>query len=498
MRIALVSTALFLASCAAPVAFECEGDAPLCVINSILDDPRPRARGVTITRVALYQGVEVDLMSEGEPSSVDLPIVAGRDAMVRVFVAPQGSTPPRNITARFYLHRDGHTVGAGQAVLRTDQASTQSDLASTANITLPGSMLADGDLDWSVELVEASQDVSHEGVELGFYPTEGVEAALSVVHVGDLMRVHLVPIEYNGDDSGRLTPIDDAFVEYFRVSLMQMYPTAQVEIEVGDPFPWDKLVNTGAEWSELLGAMAGLRGTRSIDGDQYVYGVFDPGPDYAGGIAGLSMLAGVPEHEVGRSSIGISRGEGHGGSTFAHEVGHAAGRPHSPCGGAAGPDPDYPHAEAHLGTWGYDLYGERLLAPDEHHDFMSYCGPEWVSDYNWQILFDRQLAIHEYYYGDPVARVQHEPWRMVWMHPDGTVDHGDVVWLGTPPQGETHRVTVLQDGREVELQGILSPFSHVDGGVLHVPTGRAIDTLQVGDGAWIAPRRPGTSAAEPR
>src|SRR6185436_18266476 len=45
------------------------------------------ARGVSISRVALYQGVEVSLIENGAPPAAPQPpIVRGRAAMLRVFV----------------------------------------------------------------------------------------------------------------------------------------------------------------------------------------------------------------------------------------------------------------------------------------------------------------------------------------------------------------------------------------------------------------------------
>jgi len=485
---ALTLTALLAASCAAPVAFECDDDAPLCMINALIDDPRPDATGIRITRVALYQGLEVELMKGNEPGSMALPIVAGRDAVVRVFVDPVEGFRDRAITARVWLYRDGVTIGAGQATSTISAASTQGLYDSTLNIELPGSMIPSGELTWSVELLEANASVLSSGVAIGSYPTQG-QASLTAHFVGPTMRVYLVPIEWNADNSGRTTNIDDAALAYYHESLHSIFPTAAVDIEVGEPWPWDKEVSNMNLWSELLGEMVMVRRERGVPGDVYIYGVFDPGGSSTGGVAGLSMLAGVPEHEVGRSSIGISRGAGDGGSTMAHELGHAAGRPHSPCGGAAGPDPAYPHDNAHLGTWG--LYAQRsmMIDPNEFHDFMSYCGPPWVSDYNWDILFARQRDIHEYYHGGSVAKIRHEGWRMVWLHADGSAHHHDTVWLTRPPDGEWTEVTWVEGGQTHTARGVLTPFSHVDGGVLHVPTIGEIAELRLGEGPTILPKQ---------
>ena len=477
---------LIAAGCAAPVTFDCVGDAPLCAINALLEDVRPEAPGVRVGRVAVYQSVEVELMDDHEPGAMELPVVAGRDAMFRLFVEPLENFQPREIVGRVWIHRDGEVVGAGEAALTPSDASSQDNLATTINVNIPGEMLPPGDLTWSVEIVERAADVSVPGIAVGAYPTQG-EATLTAHDVGDRMKVYLVPIEWNADDSGRTTVIDDDAIAYYRASLLEIFPIGDVEIQVGEPWPWDKTVETMDGWSELLSEMVMVRRQREVPGDFYVYGVFDPGGSGTGGVAGLSMLAGSPDHEVGRSSIGISRGAGDGGGTMAHELGHAAGRPHSPCGGAGGPDPEYPHPEARLGTWGYDLQRGMLVDPDEFADFMSYCNPAWVSDYNWNILFERQKGIHEMYVAGNVARSRQTGWRTLWLHANGSVGHGEVVWLRSPPDGETRTVTYVEDGREVTVEGVVLPFSHVDGGVLHVPTTAELSEVRI-DGVTVHPR----------
>src|SRR5262245_17278158 len=48
------------------------------------------AQGVTITEIAVYQGVKRPLMQNGAASTSKTPIVAGRDAFFRVFYTTDG------------------------------------------------------------------------------------------------------------------------------------------------------------------------------------------------------------------------------------------------------------------------------------------------------------------------------------------------------------------------------------------------------------------------
>jgi hypothetical protein len=70
--------------------------------------------------------------------------------------------------------------------------------------------------------------------------------------------------------------------------------------------------------------------------------------------------------------------------TIEHELGHNLGQDHAPCGGMPDFDANYPYSGG-IGTWGFDPCNNSLVDPGKYKDLMSYCGPEWVSDY----MYDR-------------------------------------------------------------------------------------------------------------
>ena len=94
-----------------------------------------------------------------------------------------------------------------------------------------------------------------------------------------------------------------------------------------------------------------------------------------------------------RASVGIGFVGQDAADTMAHEIGHAHGREHAPCGGASGVDPNYPYPQAQLGVWGYDIFEKTLISPTKGRDMMGYCPNEWVSDYTYNALFERITAI---------------------------------------------------------------------------------------------------------
>lgn len=153
--------------------------------------------------------------------------------------------------------------------------------------------------------------------------------------------------------------------------MTQVWPMSKVNTQTRAPYTYSGtlLATDGAAWADLLGEIAQLR---QIDASrrQY-YGWVRVG--YGGGIAGIGYI-GQPAATGRQDSL----------STFAHEKGHNLGRPHAPCGGAASPDPNYPYAGGGIGSWGFNAVSRALINPGSgYKDLMSYCGPEWVSDYNY-------------------------------------------------------------------------------------------------------------------
>jgi hypothetical protein len=79
------------------------------------------------------------------------------------------------------------------------------------------------------------------------------------------------------------------------------------------------------------------------------------------------------------------------GSTMAQEIGHTCGRAHAPCR-VSDADPNYPcydgYPSASIGEYGFDIVDGAVFDPATTYDFMSYCGPTWVSPYTYEGLMN--------------------------------------------------------------------------------------------------------------
>ena len=311
-------------------------------------------------------GVRAYLTQAVQSHDFAVPLVAGEDALLRVFVmAGSGVTasmPP--VRARFYQgEREVHSLridGNSQPVPTT---MVEGDLEATGNKVVPGSILVPG--------TEMVVDVDPDGTldpSLGIggrIPREG-RMALDIRSTPDF-DVTAVPFLWaeNPDSSGLkatigLTADHDAFYE-----TREWLPIARMTATVREPV----LVDYDPKENMHL-VLRDVRLLLVADGAPGYYMAVPPWKDR--GVLGIAFFD---------SRASVSRFEGH---TIAHEFGHNFLLQHAPCGGPAGVDGRYPHSGGRIGAWGYDFRDGTLVDPDVFTDLMTYCRTnDWISDYSF-------------------------------------------------------------------------------------------------------------------
>jgi len=127
-----------------------------------------------------------------------------------------------------------------------------------------------------------------------------------------------------------------------------------------------------------------LLAKRTADGikDRYYFGFVNV--SYTSGVAGLGYI-GAPA-AIGWDYNGAEW-------VLAHEEGHNFGRQHSPCGGAANPDPNYPYSGGTIGVPGWDVFASSgNIKPTTDTDIMGYCSNQWISDYVYKSVLSFRAA----------------------------------------------------------------------------------------------------------
>ncbi len=290
-----------------------------------------------------------------------VPLVAGETALLRVFIKTDSdelvSLPP--VTATFYQNgQEIHTAEVSRHESNVPSEIEEGILSQSANAVVPGSVVMPG-----LEMVININPQGNSDSVPGFserIPPEG--RMLLDVRSLPPFNLTLVPFLWMESpqvsvltDTEGLTADDDLFWQ-----TRNLLPIADFDMKVREPV-WtstDPVVyNSGAMLQETL-----------------VVRVMDGSGGYYMGI----LRAGGGQAELpGTSSVSVLNAE-----TIAHELGHNLNLYHSPCGGAFGPDPNYPFDDGATGSWGYDIRDRTLVAPDTA-DLMSYCHPQWISEYGF-------------------------------------------------------------------------------------------------------------------
>ncbi len=455
----------------------------------------PLVKGLAIEGIALYQGVRIDLV-DGEDVVIDekpVDVIAGRDAMLRVFVNPGSNWDSRSVSAVVEIDVDGdgdiETFSAEQNI---SDATSDNSLSNSLNVDIPGEfMTRDAGL-VSVTLLEVEDDVDAEGNSGGAeWTADGDFLDLNARDTGPSVRIVLVPVEYNGDGSGRFPDLSEGQLQIYRDHLYAQYPTREVELIVEDPLTVNYQISPfGAGWGELLQSIGGRRDSDGAAFEEYYYGLFSPASSFEqfcqqGCVAGLSSLVQSPGDDWSRVSMGLGfSGEGSA-ETMVHEIGHAHGREHAPC--EVNDAGYYPHSGADIGVQGYDLRGGSLKNPGSFTDFMGYCNPTWVSDYTYNWLFDRITAVNAS--ADFVAGPGFTPeFSSVRVDMDGSLARGRDMKLRMAPQGEMRTLEMLDmDGELLHtVEASFHPYSHLDGGQILFPTpGENVASLRLPSGQTL-------------
>jgi peptidase M66-like protein len=316
----------------------------------------------------------VQLIQSTQRSDGSVPMIAGRDALLRVFVIATGGQQAQP-TVRVRLFSGGlpvDSVSVPAPVSLVPTAVDTASLASSWNVLIPGARVMSN---LSLQaVVDPGDEVAETDESDNLWPGNAPQSV--AVQSVPSFALRFVPVRQSVNNlTGRVSATNkDSLAETSRrmhplgstaVSLRQVYVTS-APVLVSD--------DANGAWSQILSEIYTLRNNETFGGDYT--GIVQV--TYGGGIAGLGYV-GAPaaiSWDKASSAAGV----------IAHELGHNFGRNHAPCGNPSGPDPNYPYPDGSIGTWGLDLPALTLKAPGTYKDVMSYCNPDWISDYNYMAI----------------------------------------------------------------------------------------------------------------
>ncbi|MDE3033690.1 MAG: hypothetical protein KGI56_08515, partial [Acidobacteriota bacterium] len=324
---------------------------------------------------------KVELTQSTQTLDNSVPIVAGKDGLVRVFVlANQANTATPAVQVTLLnggLPVPGYPKTLPAPGTNVPLSVDESALGWSWNLAIPGTDLTTPV--GSGYSVEATVDPG--GLIAEADKTNNTTTVTLAGTTVPMFKTTIFPVILDSG-TGNITEANKAT---WVARLAKMYPVSAVDVAVGAPFT-PSVATLGADgtgWSTLLNDLT-AKHVADAASDRYYFGALDVA--YSSGVAGLGWVPSTPAADFRyRTAIGWDKtGYADGGNypeVFAHETGHNMGRQHSPCGGAANPDPAYPYDGALIGVWGYDSALGQLKSPSTYKDIMAYCTPDWVSDY---------------------------------------------------------------------------------------------------------------------
>ncbi|WP_052549699.1 hypothetical protein [Enhygromyxa salina] len=347
-------------------------------------DPSPAA-GISIVEVELNQGTRVPIGAGADWIDVDGRdgvAIASRDAVIRVHYSVDADWVPREIEARLSLqYPDGSEDSFVE--VRTVKASSRRDdlngpfvfrLETDDEQTRAGTQ-------YQVELWDRQPSIG-EGFEPGAWSNPDVgHRPIGFEAVPLELELVIVPIEYQGD----VPKLDEKLLLGIVNNVYEQNPVTEVRWDVHAAVPYDGQLNS---LSSLLPVLAQLRSDEGADPNAYYHALIDVGSQSLGGVFGISYAANDTKDDAGSrvsATVVWNIDPSAAIETFTHELGHAQGLAHVACPTAAAddPDPSFPHPNGQIGAWGVGTESLQVYDPAKVYDYMSYCGPSWVSDWTW-------------------------------------------------------------------------------------------------------------------
>jgi uncharacterized protein YjdB len=352
------------------------------IIATSVADPSKTASVAFTVGTGGQNDVNLDIASVYVVQSVQrlnnsVPLMQNRQAVARVFVrGSRAALPAATVRLRVF---EGPTVlstltAPATPSLTVDEGCCAALFALPATLIRPGiSVLADVDPANAVtELNEGDNS----------FPLNGQPAALTIINPPAL-NIRLVPIR--SARSGLTGQAAEGILSATRA----MWPLSAVNTTIRPPLTLDyELGNDIDRWVQ---GVRDVELTRRADGFVgYYYGILRPsGQGNLLGLAnGIPAQAAISLDEGSHPADGGLAGPLAARATMAHELGHTFGLRHAPCGGAAGPDPNYPFPGALTGVYGMDTFNGNLIKLPNGTDIMSYCDNQWVSEYNYRRVLE--------------------------------------------------------------------------------------------------------------
>ena len=322
------------------------------------------------------------------------PLVAGKSTLVRVYVRVLGTGGPiRNVGGRLTLGDATADPTLWRNGIESDNTITVDPALSPApldvplnrslNFVLPRSWTTEGS---RIFTVWVNDSYGPSVAECLGCRSDNQQIVGGVFRQFKPLNMMLFRV---ADGAGNI-PSSAEIARSLR-TVRQLYPIDQVRI-------WDRgRFDAGFNWAAPTGGTGNCNGAWNeliLRFRMMSFWEIDPADDmfWHGFVDNLVMSpnAGCGYTDSRESASQVSATGRGGGFNAAHELGHNQGWQHVACiVPSGGTDPAYPLVSGLLDWSGIDLPGLNFLNKASTFDLMSYCGPQWISQYQYQRAISR-------------------------------------------------------------------------------------------------------------
>lgn len=318
----------------------------------------------------------------------DVPLVQGREGLLRVFVtASSGNTPSASVRVRFFTNgASARTETIAAPAGPTPTSVDESRLSNSWNLRVPASLIQPG-LSVRAE-VDPDNSVRESNENDNAFPASATLQPTAIQAVSSA-SIRFVPVRQgtNGSTGNVSNSNKDQLMDLAR----RMYPLRDIQTDVHAVYttssgPLDP-ENDNNSWNQILSEIEALRVAENSD--RTYFGVAKL--DYSFGIVGVGFI-GTTSSGSARAALGwdepsdVKR-------VVAHELGHTWGQLHAPCGSPPplNIDPGFPYPAGNIGVYGYDV-NNQTIEPSFSSDIMGYCADPWISDYTYSRVMNFRRA----------------------------------------------------------------------------------------------------------
>ena len=295
-----------------------------------------------------------------------VPLVAGEEALLRVFVTAAGTNQEHLPAVRASFYLEGAVAYVAEVPRKPGPIPTdvnEGSLARSANAVIPAEVIQPG-LAIVIEIdpdrtLDPALGVAHRVPETGRIPVD--------VRGMPVFDLTVIPFLWSADpDSAILEQTEDMAADPAGHGLLELtrilLPVADLNVTAHKP------VLTSSNNGYVL--FAETRAIQALEGGR---------GHYMGMISGALTGAGGLAARPGRTTFVRNRA-----STIAHELGHNVSLQHGTAPGVGGVDPAYPYPGGSIGAWGYDFRdGGRLVSPNARDVMAGGGSMSWISDYHF-------------------------------------------------------------------------------------------------------------------